>query len=313
MLFGCDRYVYQLEEDWPKCLEGFTFNDVSGLAIDSYDNVFLFNRGPHPVMVFDRAGNYLKSWGEGRFTSEHGIGLAKNGSIVYCTDGINHTVSKFTADGKLLKVLGKRDQPSDTGYVFKGVQAIAMKTIKRGGPPFNRATGVTESPSGDIYISDGYGNARVHRFNPDGKLLLSWGEPGTGPGQFRLPHAVRMDNRNRVWVADRENNRIQIFNTDGKFMRQLMGLKRPTDICFDNEGTVYVSELGLRISIFTPNGKLLTRWGSPGINKKTELFVAPHTIAVDSKGDLYVGEVAKSFGKVDRGTKALRKFVRKYK
>jgi DNA-binding beta-propeller fold protein YncE len=168
-------------------------------------------------MVFDREGNLLTSWGEGLFKRAHGSRIGRDGSV-YCTDDSNHTVFKFTPEGKLLLMLGNKDHPSDTGYVQQGGLYESLATIKRGGPPFNRPTGVALSSSGEIYVSDGYGNSRVHKFTPAGTLLFSWGEPGIAPGQFRLPHSVWVDKQERVWVCDRENNRIQIFDARGEFL-----------------------------------------------------------------------------------------------
>ncbi len=181
----------------------------------------------------------------------------------------------------------------------------------RGGPPFNRLTGVALSPSGEIYVSDGYGNARIHKFTPDGTLLFSWGEPGTAPGQFRLPHSVQMDKQERVWVCDRENNRIQIFNAQGEFLSEWIDTILPCDLSIDDEETVYVCELCKRVSIFTIDGKLLARWGNEGKDKETALFLAPHAIAVDSRGDLYVGEVSMTSAGVDKGPRTIQKFARK--
>ena len=309
MAYGTGKYTYELVDGWAKCPEGWSFIDVCGLSIDSQDRVYILSRSAHPVMVFDREGNLLTSWGEEFFKRAHGSYSGPDGSV-YCTDDVNHTVSKFTPEGKLLQVLGSKDQPSDTGYKPKSNLLESLATIKRGGPPFNRPTGVALSSSGDIFVSDGYGNARVHKFSPDGKLLLSWGEPGTGPGQFCLPHSIWVDKRERVWVADRENSRIQIFDARGEFLSQWTDLLRPTDIFIDDEETVYVSELGLRISLFTIDGELLSRWGCQRQDKETDLFVAPHTIAVDSHGDIYVGEVAMTAAGIDRGSRTIQKFAR---
>jgi len=310
MLYGSGKYTYELVDGWAKYPNGWSFIDVCGLSVDSQDRVYVLNRGLHPVMVFDREGNLLTSWGEDFLKSAHGSCIGPDGSI-YCADDRSHTVSKFTPEGKLLQVLGNKDQPSDTGYVRQSDLFASLATIRRGGLPFNRPTGVALSSSGEIYVSDGYGNARVHKFTPQGTLLLSWGEPGNAPGQFSLPHSVRIDKKERIWVADRENNRIQIFNAQGEYLTQWTDLLRPTGLCIDEEETVYVSELGLRVSVFTIDGKLLARWGSEGKDKKTDLFVAPHAVAVDSRGDLYVGEAARSFGKVDRGSRTVQKFARR--
>ncbi len=318
MIYGTGKYKYELVDGWAKFPEGWSYIDVCGLAIDPQDRVYILSRGNHPIMVFDREGNLLTSWGEGFFKRAHGSCIGPDGSI-YCTDDVTHTVSKFTPEGKLLLILGSKGQPSDTGYVREiadGRERLA--SIKQSGPPFNRPTGVALSSSGDIFVSDGYGNARVHKFSSDGKLLLSWGEPGTGPGQFRLVHNVWVDKQDRVWVCDRENSRIQIFDTQGKFLNQWTDVIRPTDMFIDDEDTVYVSELVRRVSIFTIDGKLLARWGTglvvrkstDGQERNPTLFVAPHTIAVDSRGDLYIGEVVMTMGGVDRGPRTIQKFAR---
>ncbi|MFQ6076210.1 MAG: peptidyl-alpha-hydroxyglycine alpha-amidating lyase family protein [Candidatus Bathyarchaeia archaeon] len=252
----------------------------------------------------------MSSWGEGYFGRAHGNCIGPDVSI-YCTDDRNHTVTKFDAGGNVLMVLGTKDQPSDTGYRQGPDFFESLASITHGGPPFNRPTGVAVSSSGDIFVSDGSGNARVHKFSPDGKLLLSWGEPGPEPGQFRLPHSIWVDRYDRVWVTDRENSRIQIFNAEGKFLTQWTHLIRPTDLCIDEDDAVYVSELCRRVSIFTIEGELLARWGNEGHDVNDPLFVAPHAIAVDSKGDLYVGEVAMTYAKIDRGSRTIQKFTRK--
>jgi DNA-binding beta-propeller fold protein YncE len=249
------------------------------------------------------------SWGEGFFKRAHGSSISPDNSI-YCTDDANHVVAKFTRDGKLLKTLGTPGQASDTGYMQTFDLWDSLRRIVSGGPPFNRPTGVSISPKGEIYVSDGYGNARIHKFNAEGKLLLSWGEPGGDPGQFQLPHSVRVDKRGRVWVADRENHRIQIFDANGKFLKEWTNLLRPTDLFIDEGDTVYVSELSNRVSIFAIDGKLLARWGNTGTTKEEALFLAPHTIAVDSHGDIYVGQVSMTYSKVDRGPRTIQKFFR---
>ena len=194
MYDGTGKYTYELVDGWAKMPEGVSFIDVGGLSIDSQDRVYVLNRGAHPVMVFDREGNLLTTLGKGLFNRPHGVCIGPDGSL-YCTDDGNHTVMKFAPDGKLLMTLGNKDHPSDTGYVNKGSMEEKLATIKRSGPPFNRPAGVALSSSGEIYVSDGYGNARVHKFTPDGTLLFSWGEPGTAPGQFRVPHSVRVDKK----------------------------------------------------------------------------------------------------------------------
>ena len=310
MLYGKGKYQYELLDGWAKCPEGFSFLDVPGLSIDSQDRVYVLSRSGNPIGLFSREGELLNWFGREYFTRAHGICVASDGTI-YCTDDGNHTVSQFTTDGKLLRALGNKDQPSDTGYTTKPSFYESLATIKKGGQPFNRPTGVALSSLGELYISDGYGNARVHKFSPDGTLILSWGEPGNAPGQFRLTHSVLVDKYDRVWVADRENNRLQIFNSEGKFLKQWTDLNRPCDVAIDEEDIVYISELNRRVSIFTLDGELLARWGSEGEDKDKTLFLAPHGIAVDSLGDIYIGEICMGIAGVDRGSRTVQKFVRK--
>jgi sugar lactone lactonase YvrE len=309
MVYGSGKYAYELVEGWAKLPQGESFVDVVGISIDSEDRVYIFNRGKRPLMVFDKNGKLLTSWGEGIFKRPHGSYLTADGYI-YCCDDQSHVVYKFTRDGKVLMTLGNKDQPSDTGYRQGHDIFERIASIKKGGPPFNLPTGVALSSTGDIFVSDGYGNARVHKFSADGKLLLSWGEPGGRPGQFRLPHNIWIDQKDRIWISDRENSRVQIFSSEGEFIDQWNDLVRPTQVCMDADDTVYVSELCRRISIFTMDGKLLVRWGNEGHSVDAPLLVGPHVIAVDSRGDLYVGEVAVTFGKVDRGARTIQKFAR---
>jgi DNA-binding beta-propeller fold protein YncE len=309
MRYGSGKYTYELVESWAKLPQGESLVDVCGISIDSEDRVYVFNRSNRPMIVFDRDGNEIFSWGENLFKRPHGSCLTNDGHI-YLTDDYRHVVYKFSKEGDLMMTLGNKDQPSDTGH--RGGLDIfeRISSIKHAAGPFNRPTGVALSSTGDIFVTDGYGNARVHRFSPDGKLLLSWGEPGPGKGQFRLPHNIWINKEDEIWISDRENSRVQIFDTEGKFLDQWTDLIRPTHVFMDKDETVYISELCRRISIFSKDGTLLARWGNENHSIENPMLVGPHVICVDSEGSLYVGEVAKSFGKVDRGARAIQKFAR---
>jgi hypothetical protein len=179
-------------------------------------------------------------------------------------------------------------------------------TAYQGGDPFNRCTDVAIDPrTGDLYVSDGYGNSRVHKYSPDGKLLFSWGGPGTDPGEFNLVHNIATDSDGWVYVADRENHRIQIFDSNGKFETQWVNMHRPCTVYVSSDQHVYVGELGWgmavnrelpnigpRISIYDTNGKRLARVGDMGMGPAPGQFIAPHGMCTDSRGDLYMGEVA---------------------
>jgi DNA-binding beta-propeller fold protein YncE len=309
MPYEAGKHRYELVDGWAKLPEGWSFRDVGGISTDAQDKVYILNRSDYPIMIFDREGNLLNYWGKDYFNRAHGSCITPDGSI-FCTDDRNHTVTKFTAEGKVLMMLGNKGQPSDNGYIRTWDSWESLARIRRGSPPFNRPTGVALNAAGEIYIADGYGNARVHKFTPDGKLLFSWGEPGGEPGQFRLPHNIWIDRQERVWIADRENSRIQIFDAQGKFLNQWYDVFRPTDIFIDDEEIVYVSELCLRVSIFNIDGKVIARWTNEGKDKESALFHAPHAIAVDSRGDLYVGEVSMTSAGVDKGSRTVQKFAR---
>jgi len=193
----------------------------------------------------------------------------------------NHVVLKYTREGNLLLTLGTRDQPSDTGW-----SGNTTDPAVRAAGPFNRPTDVWLDPQGDMYISDGYGNARVHKFSAAGELLFSWGSPGkTAPGEFHVPHGVWVQTDGRVFVADRENNRIQIFSPDGTFLDQWTDFARPCDIYVDSENTMYVVELDAFVSIVTLDGQLITRWPAP---TQAEPGTGAHALWLDSRGDMYV-------------------------
>jgi DNA-binding beta-propeller fold protein YncE len=288
--------------------------------------VFVFHRGPRPVQVLDRDGKRLATWGEGLFVRPHGIFIGPD-DTVYCTDDCDHTVRAFSPEGELRLTLGVRGRPSDTGAT-----SMDYRTVRYAGPPFHYPTNVALGPTGDIYVSDGYGNARVHRFAPDGRLLQSWGEPGRGPGQFQLPHGIAVDREGTVYVADRENSRIQLFSAEGVFQAAWTDVARPCQIFIDRAGWIYVAELGFRVgrwpgtgeadpgasggrvSIFDRHGRLQVRWGGGDHPTNPGDFLAPHGIWVDSQGDLYVAEVARSVGAgtgaVPGSCHSFQKFVR---
>ncbi len=269
---GDGEFTYRVVEGWGKLPNGWCLKQVAGIVVDSNDNVYVYNRGKHHLIVFDKDGNFLYSWGEDMFTSAHGLWIDDEGCL-YFADHQSHTIKKCSVDGKLLMTLGKENVKGEIGQ------------------PFRSPTGVSVAPSGDIFVSDGYDNARVHRFSPDGRHILSWGEKGDGEGQFAVPHGIFVHKDGIVYVADRENHRIQLFSPDGEFITQWRSdFNMPCTLYIDKDDIVYVPELRHRISILDINGNLLSRWGGVESHKIGQ-FVAPHTAWTDSKGDLYVGEV----------------------
>lgn len=320
-----DTPAYEVVLDWAKIPTDWDLVEVPGLAVDSKDRIFAFTRGEPPVVVFDRNGRVLDSWGTGQFRRPHAACIGPD-DCLYCVDDFAHAVRKYAVDGKLLATIGPAGSPSETGYIPDD-----FLSVKRGGPPYNLPTSIALSASGEIYVTDGYGNSRVHKFSPDGTLLLSWGEPGSGPGQFRLPHGICVDRQGRVCVGDRMNSRIQVFAPTGEFLAQWNDVYQPNDIYIDAEDHVFVAEIGYRPDLPMPGsvprpgdtfsrvtlrdleGRILSRITNPDPGAPGG-FLSAHAVRTDSCGDLYVGEVsatrAKNQGKDRHAFNILQKFRR---
>ena len=281
-----DAISFEEDVDWMKLPEGYEFPEAGGVAVDASDNVYIFNRGPHPVIVLDKQGNFLRSFGEDVYKGrEHGISIAPDG-FVWCVDDSLHCVHKFTPEGELVWTLGESGKPAP----------------KWSNQPFNRPTHAAVSPkSGDIFVTDGYGNSAVHRFSPDGQLKLSWGQVGTDPGEFCNPHNVVIDDDENVFVADRENNRVQVFDGNGQLQHVWNQVYKADGMCRGADGTLYIGELvgahdtnslGHRITILDGEGKRIARLGDPAPGDAPGQFNAIHGCAVDSQDTLYIAEVS---------------------
>ena len=328
---------YELVAGWGELPEGWRWGQVAGVATDSEDNVHVFTRTDHPYMVFDKSGKLVDHWGEGLFGVAHGVCVTDDDSVFF-TEHMNHVIHKFDKNGRHQLTLGKRGVPSDTGYTEEvrepdvhndipggepGSRTEAMSMIngvhKLGGP-FNQPTDIAVDENGIIFVSDGYRNCGVHKFASDGTLLKSWGEPGDakdlrdtkdGPGKFHTPHGI-WAHKGLVYVSDRENNRIQIFTTDGEFRDIWPGFLRPTKIYVDpTEEVMYVSELDDRVSILDLSGNVIGTLGDghvigavdKGRSHEPGKFYGPHSIWKDSDEAIYVGEVLEG--------QRLQKFARK--
>lgn len=278
MQVGADKRQYEVVESWPTMPEGTSWGQVVEIVVDSQDRVFVFHRGTPSPMIFNTAGDYQGTWPESdHWRDIHGVtvGSDSDGEYFIVVDRDRHQVSRTTLDGDVAWTLGTRDTPGAEGK------------------PFNRPTDSAIAPNGDIYITDGYGNANVHQFTSKGEHIRTWGSRGVGPGQFNLPHGVRITERRgepTVYVCDRENHRIQLFTLDGEYITKLTGVKQPADLVVDSDGVRYVAELQHRITILDTDDSTITRLGGES-NPEPGSFVAPHTVWFDSQGSLYVGEV----------------------
>ncbi len=273
---GTGDYKYEIVDPWPKMLRYWRFGGPSDAAVNSGDEIYVFSRGVHPVTIWDTDGNLISSWGEGEFDlrGPHGIHISPD-DHVWLTDMYEHVVTEHTPGGEKLQELGRRMLPSPAWDAR----------------PFNMPTGVASAPDGDMLVSDGYGGHRVHRFDRGGELKNSWGEPGSGPGQFALLHNVGVDRGGRVFICDREADRIQVFGPDDSFVEEWTDLSGPSDLWIAGD-VVYVVEQLKRpgVSIWTLDGELITRWrGDSGPTKG--LLTSSHGVCVDSQGSIYVTEL----------------------
>ena len=239
---SAQRVSLQVIENW-KLPDGWHYGEVAAVGVDSKDNVYVFARSEHPMMCSTATAIFCVP-GRGTFRRPHGVHIAPDDRM-YCIDDGYHTVRRLTVEGKLLLEIGVPGEPAPL----------------YGGDPFNRCTHTALSPEGDIYVADGYGNARVHKYSPGGKLQFSWGEPGTDPGAFNIVHNICCDEDGWVYVADRENHRVQVFDGKGKYHAQWNNLHRPCGLCMTRgrNPIAYIGESGPGMAV---NAK------SPGIGPR---------------------------------------------
>ena len=257
------RY-YAVECPWGRLPGDQVFGPVSQLAVDSHGRVYVFQRSNPPLLVFDRDGTLVDSWGEGEFSDAHGIFITRE-DLVLLVDRDAHQILACELSGAVRFRLGQRHRPQFNA-------------------PFNHPTDIAQAPNGDYYVSDGYGNSQVHCFTADGAFRFSWGRPGNGPGEFTTPHAVWVDPAERVLVADRENNRVQLFDLEGRFLEAWPDFFHPMDIYADSDGNVFVTDQIPRLSMLSPDGALIGRC--------RPVRFGAHGVGGDADGNLYLAETA---------------------
>jgi len=261
--------MYEPVAIWDTASVGVELDKILGIGIDSKGRVYATaGKGEKGVLVFDADGKVVHSWGKG-FVSKHGLRVIDD--KVWVTDRERHIVMQFTLDGKPLRTLGT-DGKSGLGE-----------------NEFNKPSDVAIAPNGDIYVSDGYGNSRAMRFGTDGKFKQTWGEKGDGPGEFDLVHNIVIDKKGRVYIADRENERVQIFDADGRFLEQWKHVGKPFGLYIDDKMNVYITDgESNNVYVVSEKGKVLSKFGKTGGGPGE--FKMAHSITVDRKGNIYVAE-----------------------
>jgi DNA-binding beta-propeller fold protein YncE len=271
------RLAYAPVADFFALPAGANFGECAGVAVNSRGHVFVFHRGERPLMEFGPDGKFIRSLGEGLFTTPHGLRVDAQDNL-WTTDVGSHVVLKLHyPEGRVLMVLGRK------GVAGEEI-AAAHVTL------FNKPSDVAFDNAGNIYVSDGYGNSRVVKFDKNGKFLTTWGTKGTGPGQFDLPHNIVVDSRGRVLVADRQNSRIQVFDSGGNYQTEWKHLGQPWGLALTHEGTLFVVDgLANRVTKADISGNILGTFGGPG--RGPGEFLYAHGIAVGPQDDVYVSEI----------------------
>jgi len=286
---------YEVVADWPKGKSAYSWKAMPGIAIDKEGLIWTMNRGEMPVQVYTTGGKLVKQWGKNFFVSPHQIRIGVDGHI-WIADAHAHAVYKFTRDGDKLLTIGIPGEPGDDHRHLK------------------RPTDMVESPSGKIFISDGYRNNRIVVCNARGDIVRTWGELGTKPGQLSLPHSIDRDSKGRIYVADRNNSRVQVFTEQGKFLAQWTNICQPWTIRITAKDEIYVCgaspsqwrkddvQLGIPpkdqiVMKFDTTGRVLAWWSFPQGPDEPDRDVKPgelswvHGLAVDARGNLYLGDI----------------------
>jgi 6-bladed beta-propeller len=258
---------YAVERDFGRRPSDIAPARVSQVAVDSLGDVHVLRRGEPPMLVFHPDGAFVRSYGQGEIFDSHGISIDR-WDRVWIADRDAHQIVVFNLEGEPLLRIGERHTP-------------------RWMAPFNHPTRAAVAPDGEIYVADGYGNAQIHRFSPEGEWRASFGQVGQSPGEFMTPHSIIVDRQNRLVVCDRENDRVQIFERDGRCLAEWRGLCRPMDLCERDDGIILVTDQVPSVNAFAPDGERVGR-GRPSLN-------GAHGIALGGAGEIYLAEIDPSF------------------
>ena len=270
---------------------GVTMGATASVAFDANGHLFVLTRGDKTFFEFNPDGSFIRSFGDKLFTRSHGLRIDRDGNL-WATDVGGHVVVKMTRDGQPLLTIGTKGEAGEWNEAT-------------GSHKLNQPNDVVIAGNGDVFVAQGHtpgaeGDARVLKFDKNGKFIKSWGGKGSGPGQFQVAHGIAIDAKGLVWVADRENQRIQLFDQDGKFVREVKYKGLPCSLDIGRQYMYMVNGFAGQVLRLDLNGKVLAAMGKPG--KGPGEFGEAHMIAVSQKGEIYVADSVNA---------ALVKFVKK--
>jgi peptidylamidoglycolate lyase len=273
---------YTLVDGWGSLPAGQEWGEVTGVAVDAKNTIIAVRRTDPPIVELNPAGRVLKMWGEKMFVWPHGFRIDKEGYLWItdgrAADGRGEQIFKIAPDGRVVMTLGTKGVAGETSSTFAGPADVAF------------------AANGDIFVADGHVNNRVVKFSKDGTFIKAWGKKGTGPGEFSVPHAIALDSRGRVFVADRGNKRVQIFDQDGKYLEEWTQFGRPSGLLITADDTIYVADVQDKPGISFGSAK-------DGSVRGTIEGTMPESIALDRDGGVYAGETTTGH--------ILRKFTRR--
>jgi hypothetical protein len=265
----------------------------SDVAFDAKGHLYVLSRGMKPLTEFDENGKFIRAFGEGLFTRSHGIRIDKDGNI-WATDVGAHTVMKLSPQGQVLLTLGTKGKAGEWNEAA-------------GSRLFNEPNDIVFGANGDLFITQGHtpgpkGDPRVLKFDKNGNFIKTWGGKGTEPGKFDVAHGIAIDAKGLLWVTDRENQRIQIFDQDGKYIREVKYAGLPCSLDIGSQYIYMVNGFAGQLLRLDLDGKVLATVGKPGAAGTWGEFGEAHFVAVSPKGEIYIA---------DSVNRAVQKFVKK--
>ena len=297
--FNAAQVEYELVKNWPEQVKELSLGQPTGMGIDKNDNLFVFHRAgrkwtePFPDSLISQntiieldhtSGKLINAWGANYFIMPHGLTVDKNNNV-WVTDVGLHQIFKFSHDGRLLMKLGVSKVPGNDSLHF------------------NLPTDIAVADDGSFYVSDGYGNSRIVKFSSTGKYIKAWGRYGNKQGEFNIPHGISINHDNTIYVADRQNNRVQVFDTSGNFLKELKNdeqVEQLPSMAIDNKGQLFAIDYdpsknmdstikGSTVFVFDSSGHARNHFDVTGTKNRTASWF--HDIALDSKGNIYIGDI----------------------